>query len=795
MSLSESDTRAKLIDPAIHARGWTEDLIRREETAGAIEIVEGRPPKRNNGRVDYTLRIKVHPDNQAVAVALLEAKAEHLPPNHGLEQAKAYAACQRLNVPFVFASNGHMFVEYDSSTGKTTSPRQLAGFPTPEELRGRYEAVVGFSLDSPAARPLLVPYMGGEATRRYYQDAAIRAVLEKIARGEKRALLSLATGAGKTFIAVHLLKRIADAGQLRRALFVCDRDELRKQGVGAFQNTFGADAAEVYRKPDGTNNAANARIHIATYQTLDVDDEEGTANFLTAHYPKEYFSHIIIDECHRSAWGKWSQVLTRNPNAVQVGLTATPRQLKISERSKAAQADAQVTADNLRHFGEPAYEYEMGQGIEDGYLAACEIRRFDLFHDNKAVNERIAGVDKSDIAGKRVIDATTGERLSIAEVREHYDAGDIEDHLLMPERVVAMASSLFAELVATGGPEQKTIIFCARDRHADDMAAALNNLYADWCAQHHHPICEPYAFKCTASVGGADYIADLKGAARHHFIATTVELLTTGVDVPLVRNIVFFKYVQSPIAFYQMVGRGTRLHPPSGKMMFRVYDYTDATRLFGEEFITRATVSRPSAPGGDDEPGPPPEPTIAVEGFEVKVTPAGTYIVMEVDGVAVPVTVEDYKQRLAAKLVEMAPTLEAFRRSWINPAQRRELLSRLPDGGRSAFLVRSLEDMGDYDLYDVLAELGFGLAPRTRSDRADAFTYKHARWLASLPDGAASTLKALAAQFIHSGTDGLENRQVFQVPDVARAGGLAALKALGRPAEVLQETKARMFAA
>src|SRR5262249_5584815 len=152
---------------------------------------------------------------------------------------------------------------------------------------------------------------GGEGTRRYYQDAAIRAVMEKTAKCEvtkqpKRALLSLATGAGKTFIAVNLLKRISDAGQLTRALFVCDRDELRTQALKAFQNVFGSDAAEVYRKPDGTNNAKNARIHIATYQTLGMEDDTGDANFLTTYYPGDYFTHIVIDECHRSAWGKWS---------------------------------------------------------------------------------------------------------------------------------------------------------------------------------------------------------------------------------------------------------------------------------------------------------------------------------------------------------------------------------------------------------------------------------------------------------------------------------------------------------
>ena len=268
MLRSEADTRAKLIDPALHDRGWTEDLIRREKTAGAVEIVEGQPRKRSNGRVDYILRVKVTSEAQPVAVALIEAKAENLPPGHGMEQAKLYAESKRLNVPFVIATNGHLFVLYDRITGITTKPRPIAELPTPAELRAAYEAGMGFSLESQTAKPLLVKYQGGEATRRYYQDAGIRAVLEHIAKGENRALLSLATGAGKTFIAVHLLKRIADTGLLRRALFICDRDELRAQGLTAFQNVFGSNAAEV----GAGNPQKNARVLIATYQTLGVDD-------------------------------------------------------------------------------------------------------------------------------------------------------------------------------------------------------------------------------------------------------------------------------------------------------------------------------------------------------------------------------------------------------------------------------------------------------------------------------------------------------------------------------------------
>lgn len=173
MAFSESDTRAKLIDPALHTCGWTEDLIRREETAGAIYIEDGKPKKRSKGRTDYTLRIKVNLETQPVAVALIEAKAESLPPTHGLEQAKLYANSKRLNVPFVFSSNGHLFVEYNRFTGITSSPKKMNEFPSPTALRTRYEESMGFSLDTDLAKPLLMRYFGGEATRRYYQDAAI----------------------------------------------------------------------------------------------------------------------------------------------------------------------------------------------------------------------------------------------------------------------------------------------------------------------------------------------------------------------------------------------------------------------------------------------------------------------------------------------------------------------------------------------------------------------------------------------------------------------------------------------
>ncbi len=718
MPYNEADTRAKLIDPVLHDRGWTEDHIRREQTPGEIYSTSATTAAQSGkGRADYTLRLKVSPDSQPVAVAVIEAKAENYPPAYGLQQAKDYIpTTKRLNVPFFYSSNGHQFVEYDSFSGITSEPRPMAEFPKPDDLRSRYEKGKGFALDSEKASPLLTPYPGGESRRRYYQDAAIRATLEKIAAGEKRALLSLATGSGKTFIAVNLLRRIADAGQLRRALFVCDRDELRTQGLAAFQNEFGSDAAAATT----SNPEKNARVVVATYQTLGVDSDDSDSSYLKKHYPENYFSHIVIDECHRSAWGKWSEVLKRNADAVQIGLTATPRELRFAENNDATKEDRKITADNLKYFGEPIYEYSINQGIEDGYLAAMHIVREEVFMAGNADWEAETGVAKSDLEGTTLTDPITGEAVSIEEAREKYNAPSFEAMLMIPERVRLMCADLFERLAAPGNPEQKTIIFCARDTHADMVANEMNNLYAQWCNDNGRAPVSDYAFKCTAA-GGSDHLADLRGMSTNFFVAATVDLLTTGVDVPNVVNIVFFRYVASPIAFYQMIGRGTRLHPQSGKLMFMVYDYTNATRLLGGDFETVETKKN----GCGSKPTPSdPERVIQVEGIQVRVNDAGTYILTKNEsGAEVALTLEQYKQRLADKLLEDAPSLDEFRAAWVEPERRRQLLEGLPESGGSPILVRQLSGMDDYDLYDVIGELGYGLAPKTMIERSEAFEH------------------------------------------------------------------------
>jgi len=203
----------------------------------------------------------------------------------------------------------------------------------------------------------------------------------------------------------------------------------------------------------------------------------------------------------------------------------------------------------------------------------------------------------------------------------------------------------------------------------------------------------------------------------------------------------------------------------------------------------------PRSGGGGDGGDGPQEPIVEVEGFEVHVTDAGRFIVTQVDGKAMPVTVEEYQEKLAASLVREAPTLDRFRARWVDPEERRNLFQHLPDAEKSAIIIQQLRGMQGYDLYDVLAELGYGLNPLTRPARADAFAYKHGAWLSGLPKPTASTIRAIASQFSRAGTEGLESRELFRTPEVLAAGGLAALKALGKPAEVLMETKRRMFAA
>ncbi len=821
MPRNEAQTRFELIDPTLEDRGWNcRTDIRVEETAKPIDIVNHQARERVAGRTDYVLRRPLTPGAEPVPLAIMEAKHEGLPPEHGLQQGKSYRIGQLHYVPFVFSSNGHLFVEYDEEAGTTSEPRPLTEFPTPEELVQRYLAVRGLNPQTPAFKLLEIPYHQGPDYFRYYQDAGMRATFEQIIRAAQdhkpaRALLPIATGGGKTRMAAGLLRRICDAGLMGKALFVCDRTELRDNGLGDFQAAFGNDAAEI----DTRNPQKNAKVIIATYQTLDhkarasafykVTPEDDTTDpdsppidvtFFLKHYPPGYFDVIVIDECHRSAWGKWFVILEQNSQAIQIGLTATPRQLQLpevttAEFAKQIEEDRRLLADNLRYFGEPVYEYTYQQGVADGYLAPCEIEQYDIHHDGALTPERIRGVLRADVANKKLTDLHTGHTLTSAAVPLLNEPATLEGKLVMPDRVKAMSAHLFERLLATGdhSPLRKTIVFCASDHHADLITNALNGLYSAWAKANGQKRIQNYAFKCMSSVNGQALIPDFRGRARSHIIATNKDLLTTGVNVPCVRNIVFFRYVQSPLLFHQMVGRGTRIDRESGKLMFRIFDYTGATALFGAEFVT-APPPEPGPPKPPPPPGPPVQ-KIRVKGVDIEIRDTGRFNLLAKDGRLQRVTPQEYRDELTKQLIAAVPTLADFRVRWLDPVQRDQMLQELRDKNLLPEVVSEGADMEAFDEFDILAALAYGVQPMTRAERAAKFGDTGPDWLVQLPQPTAKVIRAIVRQFERAGTSALEATELWRTPEIQELKGLDALKQGGQPADLLRKTKETLFAA
>ena len=804
MTYNEAETRYELIDPILREKGYRQWRVKLE-TPAPVEPTGNKGRRRSgNGRTDYLLCVQAGDMPKPLPVGVIEAKAESEDPLKGMEQGKRYAECVRFAVQYVFATNGHRYGEFDLGTQMPDGPFPFPDFSSHDDLTARYATDTGINLSAPEAAMLFMADSAAFNKPRYYQDAAIRASFEKVLRcrqqGEVvRVLLSLATGAGKTVIAANLLWRLHEAGQLTKpALFLCDRDELREQAWEKLSKAFPKGSVRIVKTERGQNAAKNAKVHIATYQTLGLDDEDQSyASFLTEHYPENAFSVIVIDECHRSAWGRWSEVLKRNPDAIHIGLTATPRQLRESKHQTAD--DVAITANNLGYFGDPVYEYTLIQAQEDGYLAACEIVKLKPSIDWKTFT-------REEVLAAKPIDARTGKYILPEDLKAQYVAKNFDDDILLPERINAMCADLFKRLCEHGGPEQKVIIFCTRDLHADRVAMQMQRLYAAWCKENGQTPKDHYAFKCTAE-GGSDLIEPMRGSGERCFIACTVDLLATGVDIERLNAVVFFRYLESSILFYQMVGRGTRIHEETQKYKFWLYDYTGVTDLFGTDFITAPAKPRVKKPGGDDggdggddgggggdDPLPLPE---IKTGHDGTVVMQGRYILQErlVDGVRreVAVPLDDYRQEMVARVLREAATLHDFRGLWVETQKRRQLIDHLLGEHYSPDTVRELMGLAECDHFDLFAHYGYREKALKRPEREAAYLSAQVPWFASVDDKTAIVLKGIGHQFGLGGTDALESEYLWDVPDIRRAGGLAALRPLGKPADVLREAKVRLF--
>jgi type I restriction enzyme, R subunit len=799
MAYNEEETRFHLIDPILRTKGYDDPQRIRLETPAPVEPTgpKGRR-RRGAGRTDYLLCVQAGSMPKPLPVAVLEAKREDADPLKGMQQAKGYADCQRFDVQYVFASNGHLFGEFDRPSGQQSGPHPLPEFPPHTDLTARYAKDKGIDLTKPEAAMLFQADSPAWSLTRYYQDAAIRSAFEKIIRDKQaghapRVLLTLATGAGKTIIATNLLWRLAQAGQLPKpALFLCDRDELREQAYTKLKAAFGGNA-RIVQAERRENAARNARIHIATYQTLGID-EAGDASFLSEHYGEDAFSVIIIDECHRSAWGKWSEVLRRNSNAIHIGLTATPRKLEGSKHeSNDTKADDAITAHNIEYFGEPVYEYSLTQAQEDGYLAACEIVK-----RKASIDGQVFSREEVIAAGAR--DIKTGRPLTPADLgKDKYTGKDFDDELFIDLRTPKMCADLFHLLCENGGPEQKVIVFCTREIHADRVAMQMNNLYARWCKENGKTPKDLYAFKCMGGANnGADLIEPMRGSGERAFIACTVDLLEAGVDIERLNAVVFFRYLQSAIKFYQMVGRGTRIHEETQKYKFWLYDYTGVTDLFGTEFITKPPRSGSGSGGGSGEDegggGEGEGPAVGqMGGHSVIVNAQGRFILGVQDGKPTPIPVEEYRRAVISRVLREAHSLDEFRALWIAAQKRRALIDHLLGDHLSPEVIREIDQMGEFDLYDFFGKHGYHARALRRTERGTEYVGKNRPWFGSMDDKAAVVLKGLGTQFAKGGTDALESPALWEVPEIRLAGGLDALRAVGLPVQVMQDAKARLF--
>jgi type I restriction enzyme R subunit len=709
---TEAETRRERIDPALKAAGWDEAPARvRCETIAKGRLQSGG--KRGRPTVaDYVLEYR------GKYLAVIEAKRAGLSHREGLQQAKDDAG--KLGARFAYSTNGRAWYEMDLQTGQG---RDVEGPPTPNELWDRAfpPRTQSDQQTDWRARFGAIPFAedGGKWEPRYYQYRAIDAVLERIARGEKRILLTLATGTGKTGIAVQIAWKLFEArwtrdgegGRQPRILFLADRNTLADQAINAF-SAFPDDAVkriEPKTIKKGGGVPKNASLFFTIFQTFmtkppkdDAEDGAGTdePDFRFGEYPPDFFDFIVVDECHRGGTrdeSSWRGILEHFAPAVQLGLTATP--LRDDNR------------DTYRYFGEPAYVYSLKEGIEDGYLSPFKVRQIASSHDNWVW----------DGDGK----VLSGEEPELGTV---FEERNFNRTIEMPAR----ERSRIRQWLHAVDQSEKAIVFGATQRHA----ALLRDLINEEAASTN----PNYCVRVTADDGarGEELLRTFQDNAKTiPTVLTTSQKLSTGVDARNVRHIVLLRPVTNMVEFKQIIGRGTWTF--DSKDHFTIWDFVKASELFAdpewdgepEEKIKGAGVGKPEAKDAEDQPDEEAESEEDQNGLSeplVVELPSSAHAIKYIGTTRYwlkgeSVSAGDYIKHLFGDLGKLAPDEDALRTAWRNPDRREAFLEALADQGYARDdleTLRSLVQKPDSDLFDVLAYIRFDLDPKARAERADA---------------------------------------------------------------------------
>lgn len=745
--ITEADTCREFVTPRLVEAGWgnAPHAIgeQRTFTNGRIIVAGGKARRGKQKRADYLLYHR-----RDYPLAVVEAKEIGLPAETGVQQAREYA--EILGLKFAYATNGHRIIEIDYTTG---TEREVDRYATPDELFARLSAAT--HLPQNAAAHVLEPFnlISGKVPR-YYQQIAINRVIEAILLGQKRILATLATGTGKTCVAFQICWKLWSSrwnrtGEYRRPkiLFLADRNILVDDPMAKMFAPFG----DARHKIAGGDTSQSRDIYFGIYQALTTASAD-----VFRQYRPDFFDLIIIDECHRGSSrdeSAWRAVLDYFEPAVQFGMTATP----LREESR----------DSYEYFGNPVYTYSLRQGIEDGFLAPYRVHRVITTVD--AAGWR-PSKDELDRYGREVPD-------------DEYQTKDFERVVALRSRTRAMARHL-TDLLKGTDRFAKTLIFCVDQEHAAEMRQELLNLNSDLVKQYPDYVCRVTADEGAIGLTHLSHFQDVDKPTP--VILTTSQLLTTGVDAEMVKNVMLARVVGSRSEFKQIVGRGTRLKVDYGKEYFNIIDFTGtATSHFADpDFdgeparIEEVTVNEAGEQVGiigaepevrqEDVPEvyelpeeqidhntgtiitePPVEPRkFYIDGGEVEVI---GHLVYDLDTDGKKLQVVKYTDYSGRAVRTLYPTREALQSAWANPDTRAEVLRELTERGISFAELASSSEQPDADPFDLLCHLAWNAPLLTRRQRAEAAKRKTQDLFAQHGDTAREILTLLLDRYIERG--------------------------------------------
>jgi type I restriction enzyme R subunit len=756
LALTEADTCRIYVLPAIYAAGWTDEQIAEQKTftPGRIIVAGGKVRRGKPKRLDYLLSYR-----RDLPLAVVEAKPVNALPGDGLQQAKDYA--ELLDVKFAYSTNGLEIVEHDYTTGIEAV---RTDYPSPIELWRRYCQFRGLEPENDLAKAAY--YHDPTQPPRYYQDISIHRTTEAIIKGKSRVLLTLATGTGKTMVAFQICWRLWSTGWNRtgdyrkpRILYLADRNLLVDDPKDKDFAPFG----DARTKIEGGRITLGREIYFSTYQAIAHDEVRPG---LYKEFEKDFFDLVIVDECHRGsarAEGNWREILEYFQPAIQLGMTATPLR--------------QDNRDTYEYFGNPLYTYSLRAGIEDGFLAPYRVHRVVTTVDATGWRPSKGELDRY---GREIPD-------------QEYATKDFERAVALKARTKTIARHLTSFLEKTGALA-KTIIFCVDQEHAEEMRHELTKLNAAHVRKYSDYVCRVTADEGAIGIGHLSKFQELETISP--VVLTTSQLLTTGVNAPMCKNIVLARVVGSMTEFKQIIGRGTRVREDYGKLYFSILDYTgSATRLFADpEFdgepalideltvdeegnvIAEAAVEDESlAAEGETEvvffefqnDAPPERRKFYYDGGTVEIA---AQVVYDLDAEGKQLKVVSYTDYARDKVQALYRSASDLETDWRVNAQRQTILDALAERGIDLTKLGEVAGTPDADPLDLLCHLAFNAPLRTRRDRADHLARGHEDFFDRYGPEARQILRQLVEKYAEHGLEQLKLPDALKVPPISEHG-------------------------